>query len=104
MEARPWAAMSENVDFSQRTADGPEDDASRRAEETIALLREVAPHFWRLHDPEELEKLKAELRDGALEEKGIKPVQPQERPKSQLQRDNEFWSSEEPKHVMPKKL
>lgn len=33
-----------------------------------------------------------------------KPAQPKEQPKSQLQRDNDFWSSDEFKQVMPKKL
>ena len=59
--------MSDNVDYSQRTAGGPEgDDASRTAEQTIKIIRKVQPHFWRLHDPEELAKLKEELRDAAL--------------------------------------
>ena len=98
------AQTGNDVDFSQRRADGPEDDASRRAEETIAILREVTPHFWRLHDPEELEKLKAELRDAVLEEKGIKSEPLAARPKSWKQRDDDFWNSDEPTKVMPKKL
>jgi hypothetical protein len=90
---------TDNVDYSQRTADGPgDDDASREVEQTINILREVVPYWWRLHDPEELAKLKEELREGE------KPGPPKERPKSQLQRDNEFWSSDEPKQVIPKKL
>ncbi|MGO9590674.1 MAG: hypothetical protein ACLP3K_11605 [Candidatus Acidiferrales bacterium] len=73
--------------------ESPEDDeASLEAERTIGILREVMPHFWRLHDPDELAKLKQELREDALKESGQEPtrslIEPEEEPFS----SEKFWS------------
>lgn len=84
--------------------ENPEDAYAGRAENTIKTLRQLTPYFWRLHDPEELAKLKQELIESAMNEDGQKRPQPQPWLKSQRQRDDEFWNSEEPKRVMPRKL
>ena len=98
----------DNVDFSQRTADSEDDPYIEQAERiTRSLERSDAfKYSGQFSDPEKrmefVEGLADELRGG--NGNGRKPAQPEERPKSQLQRDNEFWSSDEPKQVMPKKL
>ena len=86
------------------TKNDGDDEASRTAEQTIKILREVTPYFWRLHNPEELAKLKEELREAELEGNGQKRAKPRERTKSWRERDDEFWNSDEPKQVMPRKL
>lgn len=92
----------DSVDFSQRTAGDPEDDeASRTAEQTIKMLRELTPDWYRLHDPEELAKLKQELRRDALGPRIEK--QPQE-PEEEKFSSDKFWNSEEPKKQIPRKL
>lgn len=96
----------DNVDFSQRTADDPGDD---QAERIVKQMRRDNPYLSIWSDEEKIREFTEQLRDelngngrdtSAEENARVK----QERPKSQLQRDNEFWSSEEPKQVMPKKL
>jgi len=101
----------DNVDFSQRTAQPDfspgrgtadkrqaDDEIERELESTIEMLRQVVPYFWRLHG-DELEKLKDELREAIDQERRgtQKPESDEEAPdgKTQLQRDDEFWSDPE---------
>ena len=92
------------VEDARLKQENPEDAYAGQAENTIKTLRQLTPYFWRLHDPEELAKLKQELIESAMNEDGQKRPQPQPWLKSQRQRDDEFWNSEEPKRVMPRKL
>jgi hypothetical protein len=92
------------VEDARLKQENPEDAYAGQAENTIKTLRQLTPYFWRLHDPEELAKLKEELIESAMNEDGQKRPQPQPWLKSQRQRDDEFWNSEEPKRVMPRKL
>jgi hypothetical protein len=98
--------MADDVDFSQRTAGGLEDD---QAERIVKSMRRDNPYWTLWTDPDKRREFTEQLRDmlngngrdtTAEENARVK----QERPKSQLDRDNELWNSDEYKQIIPKKL
>jgi hypothetical protein len=79
-----------------------------QAEETIELLKEINPYFWRLHG-EELDKLKQELMEAAAEAAGGPKKRPatEEREEPMLTRaaqDKFFSDPEEMKKYTSRKL
>ena len=87
----------------------PEEDEYTEQAEWMVRDMERQPEFKysaQFTDPEKRRELVEVLAEGlrGRNGNGRKPAQPKERPRSQLERDNEFWSSDEPKQVMPKKL
>jgi hypothetical protein len=98
--------MSENVDFSQRYADSEDDAYLEQAERmTRAMERHSAfKYSGQFADPEKrrefVEGLAEQLRGGNGNSRKPAKPEPQEKPFS----SDEFWNSDEPGQIMPKKL
>jgi hypothetical protein len=95
----------DDVDYTQRTADGPGDDD---AERIVKLLRRVPGlEFWNLwSDPQKVKRFTDEMR-GALSGYDTSPhddallrQESEEKPFS----SDEFWNSDEPKQYTRRKL
>lgn len=96
------ASPRKKVDFSQRFADEPDDDATRQAIRTLEALREITPHFWRLTDDEELQKLFEELREAAMPQGSHEA--PEEETEQPFDQDKFFNDIEEMRKQIPKRL
>src|ERR1700676_2358535 len=97
-----------SADPSHGDPDTENDEYVEQAERMVRDM-ERRPEFKYMGtftDPEKrkefVQQLADELRGG--NGNGRKPAQPGERTKSWRERDDEFWNSDEPKQVMPKKL
>lgn len=77
----------------RQTSGDPDDEAAHEAEMTIEVMREVMPYFWRLHDPDELRKLKQELRADSLKRRGVEPEMVTGDPEEEPFNSDKFWNN-----------
>ena len=96
-----------NVDIAQRYAPSEADEYTEQAERmTRAMEHNGFKHYGVFQDPEQ----RAQFVEGLAEQlrgRPAKPAQPQEekeKPFLSRKADDEFWASDEPKNVMPRKL
>lgn len=101
--------LRHDVEGDDEEADsGGLEEFEEQAEQTIDLLKEINPYFWRLHG-EELDKLKQELMEAAAEAKNgprqTKPAQEREEPMlTRSAQDKFFGDVEEMKKYTSRKL
>lgn len=100
--------MSDNVDYSQRTADDEDDPYLEQAEDMVRDL-EKRPDFKHLGifaDPEKRRQYVEDQADALRGSSGKKPMPKQTQPEDEEKpwSSDRFWGSDEPGKVMPKKL
>ena len=94
----------DNVDFSQRYAQSEADEYTEQAERITRNLQRMPGNKYQATytDPEKRREFVEGLAE-RLRGKPATPTQPQE-PEEKPFSSDEFWNSEEPKKVMPRKL
>ncbi|HEV2522591.1 MAG TPA: hypothetical protein VGT24_09435 [Candidatus Acidoferrales bacterium] len=104
---RLYDTPADNADYTQRTAASEDDPYLEQAERILrSMAREDGLEYLAHLGDSERQEFIEQLADGLRGESSKRKIaaQPEERPKSQRERDNEFWGSDEPQKVMPKKL
>jgi hypothetical protein len=96
-----------SVDISQQYAPSEADEYTEQAERmTRDMERGALKHSGQFADPDKRREFVEQLAE-QLRGKPARPAQPQEekeKPFLSRKADDEFWASDEPKNVMPKKL
>lgn len=94
-----------SVDIAQRYAASESDEYTEQAERmTRDMERGAFKHSGQFADPEKRREFVESLAESLRGRPATPAQQPAQRPKSQRERDDEFWASDEPKKQMPKRL